>query len=70
MDNSKNKSEIKQGRRDFIKKAAYTTPAIVTMAALPSFASAGSGWTNNKRRLYPNRVPGRSNTPPTGGGGL
>ena len=36
--------EIDQNRRDFMKKAAYTAPAIVTMAAVPSFASAGSGY--------------------------
>ncbi len=30
-------------RRELIKKAAYVTPAILTLAALPSFASVGSG---------------------------
>jgi hypothetical protein len=34
-------------RRDVLQKAAYVTPAILTLAALPSFASAGSG--NNNR---------------------
>jgi hypothetical protein len=33
----------KSTRREFIKKAAYVAPAILTLAALPSFASAGSG---------------------------
>lgn len=29
-------------RRDFVKKAAYVAPAILTLAAAPSFAKAGS----------------------------
>ena len=35
-------------RRDFVKKASYIAPAIVTMTAIPSFASAGSGWSRDK----------------------
>jgi len=30
------------GRRDFVKKAAYIAPAILTLAAAPEFAKAGS----------------------------
>jgi hypothetical protein len=30
-------------KRDFLKKAAYVAPAILTLTAIPSFASAGSG---------------------------
>ena len=37
-------SEIDTGRRSFLKKTAYVAPAIVTLSALPSFASAGSGY--------------------------
>ena len=29
-------------RRDFIRKAAYVTPAVMTMAAVPALASSGS----------------------------
>lgn len=29
-------------RREFVKKAAYVTPAILTLAAAPAFAKAGS----------------------------
>ena len=29
-------------RRDFVKKAAYIAPAIVTLKAAPSFAKTGS----------------------------
>ena len=29
-------------RRDIIKKAVYVTPTILTLAAVPSFASTGS----------------------------
>ena len=29
-------------RRDFLKKAAYVAPAIVTLKAVPAFANTGS----------------------------
>ncbi|MGH8221528.1 MAG: hypothetical protein ACREQZ_01010 [Woeseiaceae bacterium] len=29
-------------RREFMKKAAYSAPVVLTMAARPSFASSGS----------------------------
>jgi len=32
-----------KNKRALLKKAAYVAPAIVTMAVIPSFASAGSG---------------------------
>ncbi len=32
----------KQSRRQFLRKAAYTAPAVMTMKAAPSFASTGS----------------------------
>lgn len=32
------------GRRSFLKKTSYLAPAIITMTALPSFASSGSGY--------------------------
>jgi len=31
-----------EARRDFIKKAAYVAPVIMTMNAMPSLAQAGS----------------------------
>ena len=42
------KAETDQNRRDFIKKAAYIAPAVLTMAAVPSFASAGSGYDRSR----------------------
>lgn len=33
-----------ESRRKFVKTAVYVAPAIVTLSALPSFASAGSGY--------------------------
>jgi hypothetical protein len=30
-------------RREVLKRAAYVTPAIVTLAAVPAFAANGSG---------------------------
>ena len=32
----------KQSRRQFIRKAAYTAPAVMTLKAAPSFATTGS----------------------------
>ena len=32
-----------QSRREFIRKAAYTAPALLTLPAAPSFAQQGSG---------------------------
>lgn len=31
-----------EARRDFIKKAAYIAPVVMTMSAMPSLAQAGS----------------------------
>ena len=47
-------NNIDKNKRDFIKKAAYTAPAIITMAAIPSFASAGSGWQPDEERTHRN----------------
>ena len=37
-------SEKQQTRRDFIKKATYVAPVILTLSVAPSLASAGSGY--------------------------
>jgi hypothetical protein len=34
--------EFMESRRDFVRKAAYMTPAVLTLAAAPEFAKAGS----------------------------
>ncbi len=60
MDKPNKEQSIDQNRRDFVKKTAYTAPAIVTMAAIPSFASAGS---SNSHKLVGNRP--RPGTPPS-----
>ena len=39
-----NTPQISKERRVFLQKASYVAPAIITMAAIPSFASAGSGY--------------------------
>ena len=33
-----------KSRRDFLKKAAYVAPVVLTMTAVPAFASSGSGY--------------------------
>ena len=35
-------------RRDMLKDVVYVTPAIFTLAAVPAFASSGSGQDNYK----------------------
>lgn len=32
-----------EARRDFIKKAAYVAPVVLTMTAMPALANTGSG---------------------------
>jgi hypothetical protein len=36
-------SDIKIKRREFVKRAAYAAPLILTLKAMPAFAAAGSG---------------------------
>ena len=36
-------SDKKTTRREFIEKAVYMAPVVLTLAAAPSFAQAGSG---------------------------
>ena len=36
-------SEVKIKRREFVKKAAYAAPVILTLKAMPAFAASGSG---------------------------
>jgi hypothetical protein len=35
-------------KREFVKKASYVVPAVLTLAAAPSFASAGSNSKSKK----------------------
>jgi hypothetical protein len=41
--------EKQASRREVIKTAVYMTPAILTLAAVPSFAAKGSGWKEEKK---------------------
>ncbi len=41
-----------ESRRKFVKTVAYVAPAIVTLSAIPSFASAGSGYNRDSRHSY------------------
>ena len=36
-----------ESRRDFLKKAVYVAPVIVSLTAVPAFASSGSGYGGN-----------------------
>ena len=35
-------SKLNKSRREFVKKAAYVPPAVLTLAAAPAFAKTGS----------------------------
>ncbi len=41
-----------ESRRKFVKTVAYVAPAIVTLSAIPSFASAGSGYNRDGKVSY------------------
>jgi hypothetical protein len=36
-------------RREFVKKAVYVAPVIVSLEAMPVFASNGSDWSNAEK---------------------
>jgi hypothetical protein len=40
---SKPKKPVSKSRREIAKKATYVIPAVMTMAVMPSFATAASG---------------------------
>ena len=44
MDTTTTDSKKISGRREFLKKGAYVAPLIVTLTAVPAFASSGSGY--------------------------
>ena len=58
-------------RRTVLKAAAYITPAVVTMAVAPAFASAGSRSVSDTRRGRNDRTPttGGNNPPVRNRGG-
>jgi hypothetical protein len=47
------KAEHKPSRRQFVKKAAYVTPAVLSLAVLPSYAKAAS----DKPKVDPSPKP-------------
>jgi hypothetical protein len=49
-------------RRKFLKKVAYVAPVVVTLQAVPSFASSGSGFGRPGGGPPDNRPP--DNRPP------
>ena len=46
------KKEHKQSRRDFLKKAAYVAPVVLTIKAAPALAGFGSGRTCQTDQVY------------------
>jgi hypothetical protein len=45
------KKDIHPSRREFVKKAAYVAPAILTLAVAPSYAKAGSEKEERRKEL-------------------
>ncbi|MDH5649516.1 MAG: hypothetical protein OEY67_07640 [Gammaproteobacteria bacterium] len=43
-------------RRQFVKKALYVTPVILTLPVVPSLASAGSGYTRPEYPTQPSSL--------------
>jgi hypothetical protein len=41
-ENTSRRDSDNASRRDFVKRAAYVVPAILTLAAAPAYAKAGS----------------------------
>ena len=60
MAHEQGKAEHKPSRRQFVKKAAYVTPAILTLAVAPSYAKRAS---NPAKVVRPNPPP---KVPPSG----
>ena len=67
-----NTKEHQASRRDFLKKAAYTAPVILTMSAAPAFAKNGSphmytrgnnGIGQEKRGIIDGPPPGLASRP-------
>ena len=54
---SKNSHVDRESRRKFVKTVDYVTPAIVTLSAMPSFASAGSGYQRDGKVSYQQHRP-------------
>jgi len=46
-----NKTEHQPSRRDFLKKAAYTAPVVLTQKSVPAFATYGSHCTQGTGRV-------------------
>jgi hypothetical protein len=52
------KTQVSQtSRREFVKKAAYVAPAVLTLAAAPSFARAGSSKSGKEDKPDPRQRP-------------
>ena len=50
-------SEADDSRRAFLKGSAYVAPAIVTLAAAPSYAKSGSEKPDKGKRPKPPKAP-------------
>jgi hypothetical protein len=49
--------DMQTSRRELLKKAAYTAPVILTLAAIPAFAAKGSGEKSHKGKGISKGVP-------------
>ena len=64
QDNNETEHEHKPSRREFVKKAAYVTPAMLTLAVAPSYAKAGSMKPKPPKDPKPPKVDPKPPKPP------
>ena len=56
-------TEKQISKRELLKNTAYVTPAILTLSAMPSFASSGSGLSEKKDKEKGNNGVGNGLDP-------
>jgi hypothetical protein len=61
---------IRIERREFVKRAVYAAPVILTLKAMPAFAAAGSGKTNGWSRGGGAPDDPSKTSKPSGGSGV
>ncbi len=69
MSETNESTPVENGRRTFIKRAAYVAPAVLTLSVTPAFAQSGSGRPGGPPGLGGNGPPGLGGNGPPGLGG-
>jgi hypothetical protein len=61
-------TENQESKRDFLKKAAYVVPTILTLKAIPAFAGSGSGREHGNNGVGNGQDPQPPGNPPLNDG--